>query len=409
MNCRFCNAKLTYIFADLGKSPLANSYLKIDEINKMECFYPLRVYVCSECFLVQLEEFESPKKIFTKYAYLSSYSQTWLKHVEDYVDEVTERFGLKEGSQIIEIASNDGYLLQFFQKKGCSILGIEPAENVAKIALDKKIPTESKFFGSKTAKELVASKGRADFLVAFNVLPHVPDLNDFVSGLKILLKKNGIITIQFSAYILQLLNQNEFDTIYHEHFSYFSLYCLQQIFSHHGLTVFDVEELPIHGGSMRLYIKNSEDSSIEISDNVGHKVKEEKKNGLQNISTYTGFQEKIKIKKQNIWKFFIDANTDHKTIVGYGAPAKGNTLLNYCGIGNDFVEYTVDINPLKQGLYLPGTHIPIYNPDKIFETKPDYVLILAWNLKDEIMEQMRAISDWGGKFVVLIPEVKVFS
>lgn len=409
MNCRFCNAALTHVFVDLGMSPLANSYLNSDTINRMEPFYPLRAFVCSECFLVQLEEFESPEHIFTNYAYFSSYSETWTKHVENYVATMITRFGFNQNSQIVEIASNDGYLLQHFKKKNIPILGIEPAANVAKVAEEKGITTITKFFGTETAKDLVQAGKQADLLIAMNVMPHVPNLNDFVAGMKILLKPDGIVTVQFSAYILQLIQQNEFDTIYHEHFSYFSLLSVQKIFSSHGLIIFDVEELPIHGGSLRIYAKHAENNAFLVTPNVNNVIQKEKKYGLTDMSTYTNFQKQVNMVKCNIWNFFISVKNANKNIVCYGAPAKGNTLLNYCGIGSDFVEYTVDINPYKQGLFLPGTHIPIKTIEKIRETKPDYLLILPWNLKDEIMTQMSYIREWGGKFVVLIPEVKVYS
>ena len=407
MKCRFCNNKLKHIFIDLGKSPLANSYLNNTEINKMEPFYPLRTYVCTKCFLVQLEEFEKSTKIFSNYAYFSSYSQTWLNHVRDFVNNTIERFKISNTNLVIEIASNDGYLLQYFKKQNIPVLGIEPAANVAKVAKKKKIPTISKFFGQKIAKELVRNGKKADVLIAFNVLPHVPNLIDFVKGLKKLSNNKGILIIQFSAYLLTLIQKVEFDTIYHEHFSYFSLFTLQKIFSAYNLEIFDVEELNIHGGSMRLYLKHLENKDIIISNSVIQKLKQEKKFGLTSISTYTTFSNKVNISKRKIWQFFIDAKRKRKTIVGYGAPAKGSTLLNYCGIGHDFIDYTVDLNPHKQNLFLPGTHIPILKPTMISKTKPDYVVILAWNFKEEVMEQTKIIKKWGGKFVVLIPTVKV--
>lgn len=409
MKCRFCNRKLCRVFIDLGKSPLANHYLNHEEINKMESFYPLRTYVCTKCFLVQLEEFEQSTKIFSNYAYFSSYSQTWLNHVKDFVNNAIERFKISKTDLVIEIASNDGYLLQYFKKRKIPVLGIEPAANVAKVAKKKKIPTISKFFGQKTAKELVRNGKKADLLIAFNVLQHVPNLTDFVKGLKKLLNNKGVLIIQFSAYLLTLIQKAEFDTIYHEHFSYFSLFTLQKILSKYNLVIFDVEELKIHGGSMRLYIKHLENKDIIISNSIIQKLEQEKKFGLTSISTYTTFSDKVNTSKRRIWQFFIDAKCKRKTIVGYGAPAKGNTLLNYCGIGRDFIDYTVDLNPHKQNLFLPGTHIPILKPVMLSKTKPDYVVILAWNFKEEIMEQMKIIKKWGGKFVILIPTVKVLS
>lgn len=408
MKCRFCNNTVTQIFADLGMSPLANSYLKSEDLNGMEPFYPLRTFVCNECLLVQLEEFESPEHIFSNYAYFSSYSETWLNHVEDLASKTINRFELDKNSRVIEVASNDGYLLQYFKKKNIEILGIEPAANIAKVAEEKGISTMTKFFNTNTAKELKNLGKQADLLIAINVLPHVPNLKDFVDGMKILLKDEGVIIIQFSAYMLQLIQQNEFDTIYHEHFSYFSLSSLQKIFSAHGLIIFDVEELSIHGGSLRIYARHEKNNKLPIDQSVSNLIEKETTFGLKDLKTYDSFQKQVNTVKLNIWNFFINAKNSGKKIVGYGAPAKGNTLLNFCGIGTDLIDYTVDINPHKQGYYLPGSHIPIMPPEKILETRPDYVLILAWNLKDEIMKQMSYIREWGGKFVILIPEVKIY-
>ncbi|WP_232203005.1 MULTISPECIES: class I SAM-dependent methyltransferase [Nitrosopumilus] len=405
MKCRFCNNELKTSFVDLGKSPMANSYLK--DKNKMEPFYPLKTYVCSNCFLVQLEEFENPKQIFSDYAYFSSYSTTWVEHIREYVDEVIKKMKIDEKKQVIEIASNDGYLLQFFKKNNIPILGIEPASNIAKIANEKGIKTINEFFGEETAKKLAEEGQKADLLIGFNVLPHVPNLNDFMKGLKILLSDKGIITIQFSAYLLQLIQQNEFDVIYHEHFSYFSLFTLQKIFTKYNMTIFDVQEIPIHGGSLRIFIKHENNINFEISDNVEKQISKEIKFGIAEISKYPQFQKQTEQVKQNILELLIKIKKEGKSIAGYGAPAKGNTLLNYCGIGTDFIEYTVDKNPHKQNLYLPGTNIPVYPIDIIFEKKPDYVLILAWNFKEEIMEQMKQIRAWGAKFIVLIPEVVI--
>lgn len=408
MNCRFCNNNLEHMFVDLGKSPLANSYLKSEDLNKMEPFYPLHVYVCSKCFLVQLEQYENPRNIFTEYAYMSSYSESMLKHVQDFVEESIKRFHIDKNSQVIEIASNDGYMLQFYKSINIPCLGIEPALNVAKIAEQKGIKTVTKFFSLQTAKELISEYKGADLLIAFNVLPHTPNLNEFIEGLKLVLKKEGIAVIQFSAYLLPFLQNKEFDTIYHEHFSFFSVYTLEKIFTSHGLTIFDIEEQTIHGGSMRIYLKHIENDSINISLSVTNQIKKEFECGINELSTYMGFQDRIDELKSKIWKFFLDVKNENKIVVGYGAPAKGNTLLNYCGVDKNLLSYTVDVNPYKQGRFLPGTQIPIYPPQKIFETKPDYVLILAWNLKDEIMKQMKEISRWGGRFVTLIPEVKVY-
>jgi SAM-dependent methyltransferase len=405
--CRFCSNLLKHTFVDLGMSPLSNAYLKLDTINKAEKFYPLHAYVCDNCFLVQLEEFETPDHIFSDYAYFSSYSETWLRHAENYTELMTQRFGLNENSQVIEIASNDGYLLQYFQKQNIPVLGIEPAANVAKVAEEKGIPSLVKFFGVSTAQELVAQGKQADLLLGNNVLAHVPDLNDFVAGMKIVLKPDGILTMEF-PHVLQLILQNQFDTIYHEHFSYFSFLTVEKVFATHGLTLFDVEELPTHGGSLRIYGQHN-DGKKPISDRVSKLKTKEIEAGLEQRSTYLGFGEQVKATKRHLLSFLIDIKNQGKSVVGYGAPAKGNTLLNYCGIRTDLLDYTVDRSPYKQGLFLPGTHIPIYHPDKIIETKPDYLLILPWNIKDEIIEQMSHIREWGGKFVVPIPEVEVIA
>ena len=405
--CRFCSNLLKHTFVDLGMSPLSNAYLKLDTINKAEKFYPLHAYVCDNCFLVQLEEFETPDHIFSDYAYFSSYSETWLRHAENYTELMTQRFSLNANSQVIEIASNDGYLLQYFQKQNIPVLGIEPAANVAKVAEEKGIPSLVKFFGVSTAKELVAQGKQADLLLGNNVLAHVPDLNDFVAGMKIVLKPDGILTMEF-PHVLQLILQNQFDTIYHEHFSYFSFLTVEKVFATHGLTLFDVEELPTHGGSLRIYGQHN-DGKKPISDRVSKLKTKEIEAGLEQRSTYLGFGEQVKATKRHLLSFLIDIKNQGKSVVGYGAPAKGNTLLNYCGIRTDLLDYTVDRSPYKQGLFLPGTHIPIYHPDKIIETKPDYLLILPWNIKDEIIEQMSHIREWGGKFVVPIPEVEVIA
>ena len=405
--CRFCRNLLNHTFVDLGMSPLSNAYLKLDTINKAEKFYPLHAYVCDNCFLVQLEEFETPDHIFSDYAYFSSYSETWLRHAENYTELMTQRFSLNANSQVIEIASNDGYLLQYFQKQNIPVLGIEPAANVAKVAEEKGIPSLVKFFGVSTAQELVAQGIQADLLLGNNVLAHVPDLNDFVAGMKIVLKPDGILTMEF-PHVLQLILQNQFDTIYHEHFSYFSFLTVEKVFATHGLTLFDVEELPTHGGSLRIYGQHN-DGKKPISDRVSLLKSKEIEAGLDQRSTYLGFGEQVKATKRHLLSFLIDIKNRGKSVVGYGAPAKGNTLLNYCGIRTDLLDYTVDRSPYKQGLFLPGTHITIYHPDKIIETKPDYLLILPWNIKDEIIEQMSHIREWGGKFVVPIPEVEVIA
>jgi 2-polyprenyl-3-methyl-5-hydroxy-6-metoxy-1,4-benzoquinol methylase len=406
LNCRFCNKPLTNIFVDLGITPLSNSFLKKEIIHNSEKKYPLCTYVCSSCFLVQLPEFEKPENIFEEYAYFSSYSSTWLHHAQDYVNMMIKKFGFDEKKLVIEIASNDGYLLQFFKEKDIPILGIEPAVNVAKVAKEKGIPTITKFFSADTAEELKSEDKKADLIIGNNVLAHVPNLNDFVKGLKILLKPTGIITLEF-PHLLQLIQKNQFDTIYHEHFSYFSLITAKKIFSFHGLTIFDVEEIPTHGGSLRIYVKHSEYEGISVNQTVNILLEKEKLFGLENISTYTDFIKNVERVKKKLYEFFKDSKNSGKKIVCYGAAAKGNTLLNYCGIGNNFIDYVVDQNPYKQGLYLPGTHIPIKSPDEIQNTKPDYLVIIPWNLKDEIIEQMKYIRDWGGKFVIPIPEVSI--
>lgn len=404
--CRFCGASLNISFVDLGMSPLSNAYLPPERLQEKENFYPLHAYVCENCFLVQLEEFETPEQIFGEYAYFSSYSESWLKHARDYTTQMISRFALGAQHQVVEIASNDGYLLQYFKSAGIPILGIEPAGNVAKAAQQKEIPTMLAFFGQQTARELSAEGKKADLIIGNNVLAHVPDPLDFVSGLKILLKPKGIITMEF-PHLLKLIQENQFDTIYHEHFSYFSLTTVNKVFTAHGLMLFDVEELPTHGGSLRIYARHTEDHTKADGLRVTELLTREETAGIKNIRTYTDFSEQVKATKRKILEFLIRAKEEGRTIAGYGAPAKGNTLLNYCGMGTDFFDYTVDRSPFKQGLYLPGTHIPIESPDKIRETKPDYVVILPWNLKEEVAEQMAYIREWGGKFVVLIPKVKV--
>jgi len=373
----------------------------------MEPFYPLRTYVCHHCYLVQLDEFVAPGDIFSEYAYFSSYSDSWVAHAKRYTELVTTRFGLNSSSRVIEIASNDGYLLQHFASAGIHCLGIEPAANVAAAAITKGIPSIVKFFGIQTAREVAEEHGQADLLLGNNVLAHVPDLNDFVGGMKILLAPNGVITMEF-PHLLRLMQENQFDTIYHEHFSYFSFITVEKVFAAHGITLFDVEELTTHGGSLRIYGRHAEDRSKPVSDRAIGLRNRELSAGLNQMKTYIGFTDQVKETKRNLLEFLIEAKRAGKSVVGYGAPGKGNTLLNYCGIRQDFLDYTVDRNPYKQGKYTPGTHIPILDPEKIRESKPDYLLLLPWNLKDEIMQQMAYIREWGGQFVVPIPSVKVF-
>jgi len=403
--CRFCNASLVS-FCDLGQSPLANSFLKKNQLQGEEAFFPLHAYICEECLLVQLEEFESPQEIFSDYAYFSSFSKTWLKHCQDYTNQVTSRFHLGNNDKVIEIASNDGYLLKYFKEKQIPVLGIEPAENVANVAESSGIPTVIGFFNSELAHSLAAENQQADLLICNNVLAHVPNLNDFIAGLKILLKPEGVITLEFPS-LTRLMEQNQFDTIYHEHFSYFSFLTAEKIFSHHGLILFDVDELATHGGSFRIYVKHQENTANPVSENVSRVKLMEKNKGLDKLSSYLNFKKQVEETKQQLCSFLNEKKKQGKVIAAYGAPAKGNTLLNFCNIGTDLIDYTVDLNPGKQDHFLPGTHIPIFHPDKIKETKPDYLLILPWNIKNEIMEQMKFINTWGGKFVVPIPNVMV--
>jgi hypothetical protein len=406
-SCLFCGTELSHTFVDLGMSPPCESYRKPEQHHEMEAFYPLHAYVCEKCFLVQLREYISPENIFSDYAYFSSYSDSWLEHAKNYVEMAVERFQLDQQSQVVEIASNDGYLLQYFVKKGIPALGIEPATNIAQVAIEKGIPTVVKFFGEETAKEQIEKGIQADLLLGNNVLAHTPYLNDFVKGMKIILKSQGIITMEF-PHLMRLMAENQFDTIYHEHFSYFSFISVEKVFAAHGLTIFDVEELPTHGGSLRIYARHTENYSQPVSEKVLKLRTREEAAGFTSLETYFFFGEQVKETKRKLLDFLITAKRERKSIVGYGAPGKGNTLLNYCGIRTDFIDYVVDRSPYKQGLFLPGTHIAIFHPDKIQETKPDYVLILPWNLKNEIMAQIAYIRDWGGKFVVPIPEVNIY-
>lgn len=404
--CMSCEAPLTTLFVDLGMSPLCESYVSREDLNRVEPFYPLRVHVCDRCFLVQLEEYVSPESIFKEYAYFSSYADSWVEHMRRYADMIAERLGLGPSSFVVEVASNDGYLLQHFVRKGIPVLGIEPAENVAKVAVDKGIPTLVKFFGEETARELVRTGRKADLICGANVLAQVPRLRDFVKGLKVLLAQGGVITIEF-PHLARLMEGNQFDTIYHEHFSYFSLYAAEKVFADHGLAVFDVEELPTHGGSLRVYACHAGNPGRPETDRLRQLRRSEEQGGVARIETYRHFAEQVQETKRKLLDFLIGAKREGKRIVGYGAPGKGNTLLNYCGIRTDFLDFTVDRSPYKQGKFLPGTHIPILHPDRILEAQPDYVLILPWNFKDEIMAQMAFIREWGGKFVVPIPGVRV--
>jgi SAM-dependent methyltransferase len=405
--CRFCGAHLRRTFADFCMSPLCETYPSAGDFNNGEVYYPLHVYVCEECFLVQLEEYEKAENIFSCYPYFSSYSDSWLKHCESYCDKMTKRFGLNPKSFVVEVASNDGYLLQYFVRQQIPVLGVEPATNVARVAKEKSVPTVVRFFGARLAKELATERGAADLIIANNVIAQVPDLNDFVGGLRILLKPSGVLTLEF-PHILRLIEWNEFDTIYHEHFSYFSLLTTLRILQSHDMKVFDAEELPTHGGSLRVYACPSDDTTHQVLPSVSKLIGAEKKAGLDSFKGYEHFAEQVKETKFALLEFLLSAARQRKRVAAYGAPGKSTTLLHYCGIGRDLIEYTVDRNPYKQGRFLPGCHIPIYHPDWIRETKPDYVVILPWNLRDEIMGQLRYIRAWGGRFVVPIPKVTVY-
>ncbi|THJ18036.1 MAG: class I SAM-dependent methyltransferase [Nitrospira sp. CG24B] len=406
--CRSCGATLERTFIDLGMSPLANSYIKPDQLNRMEPFYPLHVYVCEKCLLVQLKQFAAPHDIFSDYAYFSSFSDSWLAHAKAYVDMIVGRFGLDLSSKVVEIASNDGYLLQNFVSRGIPVLGVEPASNIAEVAKKKGIQTKVAFFGENTARDVAADGWAADLIIGNNVLAHVPDLNDFVNGLKVLLKPTGLITMEF-PHLLQLMQQNQFDTIYHEHFSYFSFLAVEQVFARHGMTLFDVEELSTHGGSLRIYACHNDDTSKPVQARAKELKSREEAAGFGRLNHYLSFGPRVEATKRKVLSFLISAKQEGKHVVGYGAPAKGNTLLNYCGIRTDLIDYTVDRSPHKQGHFLPGVHIPIYGPERVRDTRPDYLLILPWNIREEVMQQMSFIREWGGKFVVPIPEVQVYS
>lgn len=405
--CRSCGAPLVHTFVDLGMSPLANSYVKPGHFHRMEPFYPLHVYVCDRCWLAQLQEFESPENIFSDYAYFSSFSDSWLDHARRYVEMIIPRLGLNGKSLVVELASNDGYLLKNFLPHGIPVLGVEPAANVAAVAVKAGIPTVVKFFGAATARALADEGRSADLIAGNNVLAHVPDINDFVAGMKILLKPGGTITIEF-PHLLRLVEQNQFDTIYHEHFSYLSFIAVEQVFARNGLTLFDVEELPTHGGSLRIYGRHENDVARPVSEKAKELKAREQRLGFATLEPYRSFGRKVQATKRGLLSFLISAKGEGKHIAGYGAAAKGNTLLNYCGIGTDFLDFVADRSPHKQNCLLPGTRIPIVAPEKIREAKPDYVLILPWNIKDEVMTQLAYVREWGGRFVVPIPEVTIF-
>jgi SAM-dependent methyltransferase len=404
--CRFCGTHLQHRVVDLGMHPLCESFLPEDQIDTMEPFYPLHAWVCHECFLVQINDYVSAAHIFDEYAYFSSFSSTWLQHASEYVASMTERLSLDADSFVVELASNDGYLLQYFVERGVPCLGIEPAQNVAAAAIAKGVPTDVSFFGVAKATEMAAAGQLADLVCGANVLAQVPDLNDFVAGIPIILKPGGTVTIEF-PHVMKTMEENQFDQIYHEHFCYFGLISAEAVFAGHGLTIFDVEELWTHGGSLRIHARHAADESRPVSDRVHELRAREEAAGYRDVAMYAGFEERVRETKRKLLALLINAKRAGKTIAGYGAPGKGNTMLNYCGIRQDFIDYTVDRNPYKHGRYLPGTHIPIHPPEKIAETKPDYIFILPWNFKDEILEQLSYAREWGAQFIVAIPEATV--
>jgi hypothetical protein len=406
--CRFCGARLAHTFVDLGMSPLCESFLTADQLNEMEPFYPLHAYVCGDCFLVQVGDYVAPEAIFTEYAYFSSYSESWLAHARRYVEMATERFALGPQSQVVELGSNDGYLLQYFVERGVPSLGVEPSVNVGAAARARGVPTLTRMFGLDTARELAAQGVQADLIVGNNVLAQTPDLNGFVAGMQALVKPDGVITMEF-PHLLRLMEGNQFDTIYHEHFSYFSLTTADSVFAAHGLAIVDVEELPTHGGSLRIYARRSDGAAAPPSPQVQALLAREREAGVRRLDRYAAFTEQVHETKRRLLEFLIGVKRAGRRAAGYGAPGKANTLLNYCGIREDFLDYTVDRNPYKHGKFTPGTRIPILPTERIRETRPDYVVILPWNLRDEIMAQLAYIRDWGGRFVVPIPDVKVYS
>ena len=407
MRCRFCKTELEHVFIDLVNSPPSNSFLTAEELNEPEIFYPLKVYTCHKCFLVQIDEYKKSDKIFDSgYVYFSSYSKSWLKHANEYTEMMTRRFNLTKNSRVVEIASNDGYLLQYFKEKGIPVLGIEPTANTAEVAKSKGIDTVVDFFGVKLAKELSLKNMQADVLLGNNVLAHVPDIIDFVSGMKILLKEGGVITMEF-PHLVQLVANNQFDTIYHEHFSYLSFTTVRSIFESQGLHMFDVEELSTHGGSLRIFAKHNNDASKEVEDNVANLLRREKEAGITDINYYSNFSEKAMKVKLDLLSFLAEQKRENKKVAAYGAAAKGNTLLNYCGVKKDMIDYVVDANPHKQNKFMPASHIPVVDEERLKNDKPDFVIILPWNLRDEITAQLDYIKEWGGKFVIPIPSLQI--
>ena len=413
--CRFCDAPLSRVFVDLGVSPLANSYLEPEDLDRPETFHPLKAYLCEECFLVQLPEAARPEEIFSDYAYFSSVSESWGEHARRYAEMAIGRFGLTGRSLVVEVASNDGYLLRHFRERGVAVLGIEPAGNVARAAEAAGVPTRNEFLTLESARATAAEGVRADLLVGNNVLAHTPALNDFVAALKVLLAPAGVATLEF-PHLLRLMAEHQFDTIYHEHYSYFSFHTVRRVFAAHGLELFDVEELPTHGGSLRIYLERASGAAravrsrrtSEAEERMSDLLRREREAGLLEPATYDAFEERVRETKRKLLRFLLDARDRGERVAGYGAPAKGNTLLNYCGVGPDLLQFTVDLSPHKQGRFLPGTRIPIAAPDRLREERPEYVLILPWNLKDEIVDQMADVRSWGGRFVVAVPEVEVF-
>ena len=403
--CQACGHDLTQTLVDLGMQPLANSYLSLGQAEEDEPLFPLHARVCGNCLLVQVDKVSTPEAIFTDYAYFSSFSESWLAHCREYVAAMIKRFNLNSESRVVEIASNDGYMLQYFVERGVPVLGIEPAANVARSAVTRGVATEVAFFGLETARRLVAEGGGADLLAAKNVLAHVPDINDFVAGVEIMLKPKGVFTVEF-PHLLNLIKEVQFDTIYHEHYTYLSLLALDRIFARHGLTIFDVEKLPTHGGSLRVFAARR-DAGIEVSPRISTALDEERAAGLDRPIGYEGFTQRVEAVRDGLVAFFADAEAHGKVVAGYGAAAKGNTLFNYCGVTANEVAIVVDRNPAKQSTLLPGSHIEVRPVEAIDELKPDYVLILPWNLRDEIIAQMGRVTDWGGRFVTAIPTLEV--
>jgi SAM-dependent methyltransferase len=406
MNCRHCKEELTHVFCDLQTCPPSNAMVKPEMVNYPETYFPLKVFVCDKCWLVQVDELEKADAIFNaEYTYFSSYSTSWLQHAKEYVNYMTERFDFNTNSLVVEVASNDGYLLQYFKEKNIPVLGVEPTANTAKVAIDKGIDNIVDFFGSNLAEAKL--NGKADLILGNNVLAHVPDINDFVKGVKIALKPNGVNTFEF-PHLLQLVEHNQFDTIYHEHFSYLSLSNLVSVFEKQGLEIFDVQELKTHGGSLRIFAKHKEDSSKQVENTVHAMLEKESKAGVTTLAYYQNFQQKVEKIKYDFIEFLIQQKRNGKKVIGYGAAAKGNTLLNYCGIkGNDLIEFVVDASPYKQNKLLPGSRIPVFSKEKIEAYKPDFVIIFPWNLKEEVMGQLSYIKDWGGKFVIAIPSLQI--